>query len=234
MKLCRFDRFRDIVPKDDYSGLRRAYAEAMGVTLRTAQRHEKKGDPAWLRFLGVSASEGVKRRQAEGAMVPTEATALAAVSPVRPAEPPEFVDEDDEGLEPVQLNEKRAWQIHDQTFRKWRALLSDPLADPVMPLGFARELPKLREDYEKARAARERWEIEQRRLITRHEFEGFVGQFLVPMAEMLKNLAAELPVVMNPENPGMARDRLVEWQRAKMQPQIEQMLEGAAEFASTG
>jgi hypothetical protein len=212
----------------------KAYAAAMGVTERTAQRHRKKRHPDWEKFVGTSLATAVDRQRSEGAMLEGEAELLAAVSPVRPAEPPEFVDEDDEGLEPVQLNEKRAWQIHDQTFRKWRALLSDPLADPVMPLGFARELPKLREDYEKARAARERWEIEQRRLITRHEFEGFVGQFLVPMAEMLKNLAAELPVVMNPENPGMARDRLVEWQRAKMQPQIEQMLEGAAEFASTG
>lgn len=224
---CRFDRKRDGVPKDDYSGLRRAYASATGVTLRTAQRHQKTSHPDWMRFVGVQASEGVRRREKEGAMEPEEATALATVSPARPEARPRFYEESEEGLSPVQVQEKRAWEIHERTFEIWQGMLSDPRVESVVALGFARELPKLREDYEKARAAREKWEMETRRLIPRHEFEGFVGSFLVPLAEMLRNLPVELPVVANPENPALARLRILEWLRSKAEPRIEALLAGA-------
>jgi hypothetical protein len=230
-RCCRFDRKNDNeMPRDQYSDLRRAYAVAAGVTARTAQRHERARHPDWLKFIGATAAEGVKRRERDGAMAASEATALAAVSPSRPEETPQFYAVPDSELSVVQLHEKRAWQIHDQTFRTWQEMLVEMKSDPVMALGFARELPRLREDYEKARAAREKWELEQRRLIPLHEFEAFVGQFMVPIGELLKNLPVELPVLMNPEAPGLARDRLIEWLRDKAAPQIEEMLGGAGEM----
>jgi hypothetical protein len=224
---CRVDRKSDSVPRDEYSGLRRAYAAATGVTVRTAQRHQRQNHPDWMRFVGVQASEGVRRREREGAMEPAEATALATVSPARPEERPSFYVEEEEGLSPAQVNEKRAWEIHERTYRTWQDMLCDPRVESVVALAFARELPKLREDYEKARMARERWELETRRLIPLHEFEAFVGTFLVPLAELLRNLPVELPVVANPENPALARSRILEWLRAKAEPQIEGLLAGA-------
>ena len=218
--------FATWMPKDEYSDLRQAYAAASGVTLRTAQRHQRSNHPDWQRFIGVTAGQAVKR----GVVEKAEAVALAAVSPHRPEEAPGFYQEDERELAPPQINEKRAWEIHDRTFRAWREQLDSIKGEPVVALVYAKELPKLREDYEKARAARERWEIEQRRLIPSHEFERFVGQFLIPLAELLKNLPVELPVMMNPDNPAYARERVLEWLRGKAEPQISEMLRGADEF----
>lgn len=215
------------MPKDEYSSLRRAYAAAMGVTSRTAQRHQKDDHPDWARFLGKTAGDALKR----GAIEPAAATALAAVSPSRPEERPAFYDHADDGLSVEQLEEKRAWEIHDRTFRTWQDMMGDMRTEAVVSLAFARELPKLRENYEKAKSARVRWEVEQRLMIPAHEFEGFVGKFVVPLAEMLKSLPSELAVLVNPDNPGVARERLMEWLRSKMEPAIQGMLKGAEEFA---
>jgi hypothetical protein len=214
------------MPKDEYSDLRQAYAAASGVTLRTAQRHQRSNHPDWQRFIGVTAGQAVKR----GAIEKADAAALAAVSPHRPEEEPRFYEVDEKDLAPAQINEKRAWEIHRRTFEEWRRQLEGVHGEPIIALAFAKELPRLREDYEKARAARERWEIEQRRLIPSHEFERFVGQFLIPLAELLKNLPVELPVMMNPDNPSYARERVLEWLRGKAELQISEMLRGADEF----
>jgi hypothetical protein len=216
------------MPKDEYSDLRQAYAAASGVTLRTAQRHQRSNHPDWQRFIGVTAGQAVKR----GAIEKADAAALAAVSPHRPEEAPGFYQEDERELAPPQINEKRAWEIHDRTFRAWREQLDSIKGEPVVALVYAKELPKLREDYEKARAARERWEIEQRRLIPLHEFTEFVGQFLVPLAELLRNLPVELPVIVNPQDPNTARNRILDWLRTKAEPQIEAMLAGQKEILS--
>ena len=91
------------MPKDEYSDLRRAYAAAGGLTLRTAQRHQKQSHPDWTRFIGVQASDAVRAAEKTGAMDPVGVTALAAVSPCRPEGAPEFVDDD----EAVKLSDRR-------------------------------------------------------------------------------------------------------------------------------
>ena len=58
------------MPKDEYSDLRRAYAAAGGLTLRTAQRHQKQSHPDWTRFIGVQASDAVRAAEKTGAMDP--------------------------------------------------------------------------------------------------------------------------------------------------------------------
>ena len=63
-----------------------------------------------------------------------------------------------------------------------------------------------------------------------HEFESFVRDFLLPLAELLRNLDVELPLVVNPDNPGLARARLLDWKRTKAEPQIQGMLNGSVEF----
>jgi hypothetical protein len=199
----------------------------MGVTLRTAQRHQSGKHPDWEKFIGATAAAGVKRG---GAMAAEEVTALAAMSPSRPEDRADFYDVEETDLSPTQRNEKRAWEVHRRMFETWREQLEGIKAEPIIALAFAKELPKLREDYEKARAARERWEIEQRRLIPSHEFERFVGQFLVPLAELLKSLPVELPVLLNPDNPAHARESMIEWLRSKAEPQIREMLKGADDF----
>lgn len=217
------------MPRDEYSGLRAAYAAAVGCNLRTAQRHQKQKHPDWERFIGVRASEAVKKLETTGAMDPAGVTALAEISPNRPGDAPAFVEESDEGLHPVQIAAKRAWSIYSETYQAWKNNVGFA-ANQVLALGQARELTGLRADYEKARAALDRWEVENRRLIPVHEFEAFVRDFLLPLAELLRNLDVELPLVVNPENPGLARARILEWKRAKAEPQIQRMLTGHVDF----
>lgn len=217
------------MPKDEYSDLRRAYARAGGLTLRTAQRHQKQNHPDWTRFIGLSASAAVKSLEKTGVMERAGAVALAEVSPFRPEGAPEFTDE--EGLSQPQIAELRAWAIYEQTYAQWKDLLGSGIqGNPVIATGIARELPKLREDYVKAKSEREKWEIENRRLIPVHEFEAFMGQFLLPLAELLRNLPVELPLIANPSDPALARSRILEWLRSKAEPQIAGMLEGTQEF----
>jgi hypothetical protein len=219
------------MPKDEYSDLRRAYAKAAGVNVRTAQRHQKQKHPDWERFIGVRASEAVKSLEKTGVMDRAGVTALAECSPFKPDGRPAFADADEEGLSLPQKAELRAWSIYEETYAQWKECLGGGVtSNAVVATGIARELPKLREDYEKARGVRERWEIENRRLIPVHEFESFVGQFLLPLADLLRNLPVELPLIANPENPDLARSRIIEWLRSKAEPQIKGMLEGSTEF----
>ena len=156
---------------------------------------------------------------------------MAAVSPFRPAGAPEFVEDDEAGLSHPQKAELRAWKVHEETFRQWQNELRQGVnCNAIIATGIARELPKLHEAYVKAKTEREKWEIETRRLIPVHEFETFVGQFLLPLADLLRNLPVELPLIANPENPGLARERIIDWLRSKAEPQIAGMLEGSGEF----
>jgi hypothetical protein len=219
------------MPKDEYSDLRRAYAAAGGLTLRTAQRHQKQSHPDWTRFIGVQASDAVRAAEKTGAMDPVGVTALAAVSPFRPEGAPEFVEDDEAGLSHPQKAELRAWKVHEETFRQWQnELRKGVTCNSIIATGIARELPKLHEAFVKAKSEREKWEIETRRLIPVHEFESFVGQFLLPLADLMRNLPVELPLIANPENPGLARERIIDWLRSKAEPQIAGMLEGSGEF----
>lgn len=219
------------MPKDEYSDLRRAYAAASGVNLRTAQRHQKQSHPDFLRFMGTTASASVKAMEKTGAMDPVGAVALAVVSPFRPDDRPDLVGVDEEGLSQPQVAEIRSWMIYEQTFKQWKDLLGGGLqANPVIATGVARELPKLREDYVKAKMEREKWEIETRRLIPVHEFQAFVADFLLPLADLLRNLPVELPLLANPADPGFARERIIDWLRSKAEPQIAGMLSGKDEF----
>lgn len=219
------------MPRDAYTDVRKAYAKAMGVDVRTAQRHQKAGHPDWKRFLGNCAVDGVKRQAEEGVMAPVEQVALGAVSPLAPAEVPEWYQVPDADLSPVQVTEKRAWEAHDRTFQAWLEMQGH-MGDALVKLAYVRELPKLRENWDKARRERERWEVESRRLIPVNEFEAFRTQFIGPLAEMLANLPAELAAVSNPDNPAGARAAITEWLRTKGQRTIEAMLEGSREFAA--
>lgn len=219
------------MPKDEYSDLRRAYAAAGGLTLRTAQRHRKQNHPDWTRFIGMSASAAVKALEKTGVMDRAGVTALATVSQSRPEAAPEFVDDDEEGLSQPQIAEIRAWRVHDETFKQWKNLLSGGLqVNPVIATGIARELPKLREDYVKARMERIKWEIEERQLIPMHEFVAFCSEFVIPCAGLIDNLDVELPLIANPKDPTFARQAITEWKRSKAVPVIQRMIHGSEEF----
>lgn len=227
--LCRFDKNGDTMAKDEFSGLRRAYAEATGVSIRTAQRHQKGHHPDWQRFIGATAIEGAREKKKTGEMSPVQSRALAEVSPLRPGDRPAFYEISDTDLSPVQIKEKQAWELHYRTYEQW-AGLTDGAGTSEMAVVLLNQLPKLRENHEKAQQAREKWEVEQRMVIQAGEFEQFSAQFILPLAEMLRNVPTELAAIVNPGDPSFAREKLIRWLREKAQPQIKAMLEGADEF----
>lgn len=215
------------------SGLRGAYAEAFGVSQRTAQRHSKPGDPnhdQWLKFIGEKAAEGVARKKIGDDMAPDEARALTAMSPLGPTEDvPEFYQVPDADLHPVQVQEKQAWQVHASMFEMWSQNVASPGSGAVA-LVIAKELPKLREDFQKALRAREEWEMSQRIKIKKSEVEEFVAQFVFPLAELMRSLKSDLPPLLNPENPQFARERFLEFERDKLAKSVSNMLRGSEEF----
>ncbi len=219
--------------RDPLSDLRKAYAEATGVSLRTAQRHADPDNPHpdWLRFTQTTAATGAARKVKEGgALAPVEATALGMISPYRPeTQLPAFYDVPDEDLHPVERMEKDAWQLHEKTFRLWEELVGDPLSTAIA-IVYARELPKLRENHEKARREREAWELTQRIIVTLPEFQAFQHEFLTPLAELLRGIPVELPSVVNPENVAFARQQLRDWLVEKVNPRIEEMMRAANEL----
>lgn len=219
------------MPRDKYSGLRAAYAEAHGLDRRTAQRHSKNKDPRWLAWIGETAVEGVKRKNSGGTMEKAEATALASISPLAPVRKPSFYDQSDSELDPVQIHEKQAWEVHSRMFAQWEDAVGSPGKD-VLAGSLARELPALQSAYWKAVERRTEWEQRQRRVIERHEFDAFVARVIVPMAALLRSLPTELATITNPEKPEYARKQLLDWRRQRAEPHIREMLEGAEEFVT--
>lgn len=212
--------------RDQFSDLRKAYAEAAGCSLRTAQRHSESNHPDWQKFIGATAAAGAARKASTGEMTVAETEALGAVSPFKPEEMPDFYDVPDADLHPVQRLEKEAWQLHSRTFNAWKEMAANP-TDAALAIVYARELPKLRKSFDEARREREAWEVEQRIVVTLPEFQAFQSKFLTPLAELLKGIPMEVASSVNPDNPAFARQQLRDWLRDKAEPRIIEMLEAA-------
>lgn len=178
----------------------------------------------------TTAATGASRQIKEGGtLTPVEATALGTLSPYRPVAVPAFYDVPDAELHPVQLMEKQAWSLYADTYEQWKKCLSAPAA-PAIDVVYARQLPALRENYDKARREREAWEVAQRIIVTLPEFQAFQHEFLTPLAELLRGIPVELPSAVNPENPSFARQQLRDWLIEKVNPRIEEMMRAADEL----
>lgn len=201
------------------------------MSVRTAQRHSnpKSPHPDWLKFVGATAAAGAVRKKNEGEMTVVESEAMGAVSPFQPEEMPAFYQTSDSDLHPVQRLEKQAWQIHASTFSVWQEMVGSP-NDAALAIVYARELPKLRDNFDKARRERESWEMNQRMIVTMPEFQAFQNKFLSPLAEILKNIPLELPSTVNPDNPAYAQKQLRDWLKEKVNPRIEEMFREANEL----
>jgi len=165
-------------------------------------------------------------------MTPAQNQALGEASPFSPLPMPSYYDVPDEDLAPVQRMEKAAWSVHSKTFSLWQDY-AEKREDGALAIVYARELPKLRADFDKAQDKRVAWEIQQRNLVTLAEFQQFHTAFIQPISELLKSLPYELASLVNPENPAFAREQFNHWLRDKAQPQIDSMLLGAAEFTNS-
>lgn len=228
---------RDMGASKDRSmaALKRAYAlavlgEVTSATVRKAQRHAKANHPDWAAFVGSQAIEAVKVE--EGQPRPAEqVAALAVKSPLLPenATPPDFIDLEDAELSDPEKVEKVQWQIWEFNARQWKywAARND---NPQMALAFSKTTLDARKAYNEAREAREAWEIENRRVIPTGDFHAYRMRFLIPLRNLLDNLPNELAKLVNPQDPEFARREAESWKLDRLQPQIQQLIDGVDEL----
>ena len=205
------------------AALVKAFAQATGRSLRTAQRCRAQASEDWKRFVGTQAIASM------GSRTVGNVAALASVSPILPAEQtPEVAARRDEELSPAQQMEKQHWLIWVQASTNWkRATIAN---DEGKAAGFALICIKARSEYIKARDARERWEQDQRRVVSMSEFTAFRAQFVSPLAAMLRNLPGELSSLVNPADPNFALTQATAYFQQRLQPQIQKLIDGIEEY----
>ena len=118
------------------------------------------------------------------------------------------------------------WHWH---FKAWRGFAAQ--GDSDLALSHAAACVKLRESYEKALVKFQQWEIEQRRLIPLNEFAAMRAEFVIPLANLLGNLPAELGPQVNPQQPGHAMNRISEYLQTRLQPAIKHLLDNLEGYA---
>jgi hypothetical protein len=171
--------------------------------------------------MGKAAADGVREKEKSDVEVMSRpaSTALAELSPLSPGEPLAFYDVPDADLHAVQIMEKRAWLLHDQTFRQWHDTLTDP-STKHLSIVFLKEMAGLQEAHKKARREREEWELRERMTFKQSEIQEFVKKVIAPLGELLDNIDTELPSVANPDDQPFARQAIARWKREKLQPSI--------------
>lgn len=213
----------------------KAYAESIGATVRTAQRHAAQNTDDFQRFTRGVVGDAMVKAPVDVAPLPVDAP-ISALGP--PAAPPE-VGIDDENLSETGRMLKAAWTMWREHYRQWNACrgggvdrMGKPItADHPMMLMHAKILIDLRKAYNDALAKHQAWQIDARRLIPVNEFHAFRSEFLLPVTSLMRNAPPELAPLVNPGNQQQAIAGAQQWLTQRFMPAVERMLEGLAGLA---
>ncbi len=213
----------------------KAYAESIGATVRTAQRHAAQNTDDFQRFTRGVVGDAMVKAPVDVAPLPVD-TPMSALGP--PAAPPE-VGIDDENLSETGRMLKAAWIMWREHYRQWNACrgggvdrMGKPItADHPMMLMHAKILIDLRKAYNDALAKHQSWQIDARRLIPVNEFHAFRSEFLLPVTSLMRNAPPELAPLVNPGNQQQAIAGAQQWLTQRFMPAVERMLEGLAGLA---
>lgn len=213
----------------------KAYAESIGATVRTAQRHAAQNTDDFQRFTRGVVGDAMVKAPVDVAPLPVDAP-MSALGP--PAAPPE-VGIDDENLSETGRMLKAAWTMWREHYRQWNACrgggvdrMGKPItADHPMMLMHAKILIDLRKAYNDALSKHQAWQIDARRLIPVNEFHAFRSEFLLPMTSLIRNAPPELAPLVNPGNQQQAIAGAQQWLTQRFMPAVERMLEGLAGLA---
>lgn len=213
----------------------KAYAESIGATVRTAQRHAAQNTEDFQRFTRGVVGDKVAQAPALPAPAPVDPE-MAALGP--PAAPPE-VSIDDQNLSETGRMLKAAWTMWREHYRQWNAcrggykdrMGATVQADHPMMLMHAKILIDLRKAYNDAFAKHQAWQIDARRLIPVNEFHAFRSEFLLPVTSLMRNAPPELAPLVNPGNQQQAIAGTQQWLTQRFMPAVERMLEGLAGLA---
>lgn len=180
---------------------------ALGAAERWAQRQAKENSEVWRRFVaGKGAAEA--RMQLVGA------------GPAPVVLPPEPMDPD----QPEAIYMERAhWAMWQAAHLSWKRAEAE--RDELGAIQYSAMTVKLREAWQKAKAAREEWEISNRKVVPLQEIEAVLQKFAVPLRALLENFENELATMVNPDDPGFARRQIAEWKVERLYPPIAELIE---------
>lgn len=217
------------------AALTKAFAAAIGKTVRTAQRMRQANHPDWQKFVGQQASMNVTvdvppdRRS-----VAAEAVALKARdADLATAGPSDSeLDKSVDQMSEAELMEHQHWMIWKEAARAWKSALKD--GDYMIASGFGQHCVKARAEYIKARDSRVQWEVSIRRSVPISEFSALRAAFIVPLANLLKGLPAELATITNPNDSNYAFRALTDYLESRLEPQMHRLIEGVNEYLEGG
>jgi hypothetical protein len=167
------------------AALTRAYAKLAGKSLRTAQRERNSNSEGWARFKSLHS---------------TPRPGFSDVSPADAPPPPEPLGENPSRPE---IQERDSWRLWCESFAAWMEAVERG-DDSVTCSALAQGVSKLRADYDRARLAKEQWQISQRQIFTMAEWNEMLGS-LESIFGLLKSAPDEIALSANPASPATAR-----------------------------
>lgn len=202
------------------AALKKMYAEAAGISPRTAQLHARNADPRWLAWLATQNPEDPVKTAPEANLDPPKKNPAAASA----AEAGNSADEgeiDVTGLTEAQADEKRARELWRRTMKSSETATA--AAEKFQYGKMAAEVHKL---YLAAKKARVQDDLERRTLVPVSEFETY-RQSVQRVATLMQRLESELALLVNPKDVPQARRGIAEWIANRWNPGIRELIEKA-------
>lgn len=183
----------------------RRFAEAKGVSLRTAQRHSGKPSKEWIEFIQADHHKLIVGDEKK---IPR----LPAKSDLPPAPP--SVNKERSAMTPEEWAEVEVYNL----FRHY-SNLAQTTESALDSSAYARHTAELFPKWLQARGARQKAEERARKVVPIGEFYTFKS--IVARVAGLVQSIPELAHRLNPASPGLARDVLLAWQQQTFNPAVE-------------
>lgn len=91
---------------------------------------------------------------------------------------------------------------------------------------------KLKAAYDKAVRDHTQWQVEQRFMIRSDEFAGLHAEVLVPLANIMRSLPAELATSVNPQDPQFAMERIQACLVDRIEPALQRCFDRLDDYVS--
>lgn len=202
--------------------LKKTFAESHGCDERTARRHFNRNSEDWQAFIAKQGREAAELIGKAKACTEGQAVALQVLSPQGVMEKPAVADEVEERLAEPERILKTQWEVYQQASAAWRKAMTD--GNAIEAHMFGQATIKAQEAYYKAKARHAQWELDERQKIPAQEFHAFRAVFLLPLANLIRNLPAHLGPLMNPGDKAYAIRAGQEYIVGTFDPQLSRLI----------
>jgi len=192
----------------------RAFAEASGLKLRSAQWNAKLETEKWREF--VATAEGRVRAAGEELVLEPKRGPVDPAGPVSMDLPPIMGD-------PVEM-ERRHWELWQEASRQ--ALAATRGQQAMLAAGFTKLSCEARKSYIEARRARVQAQLESRELLSRAEYEELLTRAQV-VAGLIERAFTDIASEANPEAPILVIRAGSKWLERKFNPAVEELATAA-------